>query len=193
MNWSILFGTYILVFLMEIPDKTALSILLLATRHRGLAVFLGAGLAFVVQSFVAVTFASLLAYFPEKWTRLAAGLMFLFFSFRLWRESKQHAEEEEDVAMPAHPSFAKAFGVAFMTIFIAEWGDLTQLTTAALQVKYRDAVSVFVGSVLALWSVTIIGVSAGKGLQRFFHPKRLQIGGAAIFFVIGGYFLITAA
>ena len=50
-----LFGTVFgVIFLAELPDKTALAALVLATRHRALPVFVGTGLALTVQSVVAV-------------------------------------------------------------------------------------------------------------------------------------------
>ena len=45
------------IFLAELPDKTALAALVLATRHRPLPVFLGASLALTLQSIAAVVFA----------------------------------------------------------------------------------------------------------------------------------------
>jgi len=45
---------FVVIFLIELPDKTALAALLLATRHRPIPVFVGAAAAFLVQSLVAV-------------------------------------------------------------------------------------------------------------------------------------------
>src|SRR6266581_121154 len=64
-------------FLLELPDKTALAALLLATRHRPLPVFLGAAAAFVIQSAVAVAAGSLLSLLPREPIRIGAGILFL--------------------------------------------------------------------------------------------------------------------
>lgn len=176
---------------MELPDKTALSILLLSTRHHGVAVFLGAAAAFVIQSLVAVTFGSVLGVLPEKWTHIAAGLLFLFFSFRLWREWRSNEEEEEPQA-GSFNNFRKALISSFTMIFIAEWGDLTQLATAAMQVKYREPWPIFFASVLALWSVTVLSILAGKSLKKWLDPKKLQLIGVFVFLLVGIYFLVTA-
>jgi putative Ca2+/H+ antiporter (TMEM165/GDT1 family) len=191
MNWSLFLTTYALIFLMELPDKTALSILLLSTRHHGVAVFIGAAAAFVIQSIVAVVFGSVLGWLPEKWTHIGAGLLFLFFSYRLWRESRE-AEQEEALSGGSFANFRRALLSSFTMIFIAEWGDLTQLATAALQVKYRDPWPIFTASVLALWSVTVLSIVAGKSLKRWLEPKKLQLIGAVIFALVGIYFLVTA-
>jgi len=59
------FTVFTVIFLLELPDKTALAALLLATRHRPLPVFLGAAAAFVIQSMVAVLAGSLLGLLPR--------------------------------------------------------------------------------------------------------------------------------
>ena len=48
------FTVFAVIFLIELPDKTAVAALLLATRHRPIPVFAGAAAAFLVQSLVAV-------------------------------------------------------------------------------------------------------------------------------------------
>lgn len=52
---------------------------------------------------------------------------------------------------------------AFIVIFLAEWGDLTQIVTANLAAKYHSPLSVGVGSLLALGSVAAIAVVGGQG------------------------------
>jgi len=192
MNWSLFATTYILIFLMELPDKTALSILLLSTKHRGVAVFFGAAAAFVIQSIVAVSFGSVLGLLPERRTHIAAGLLFLFFSFRLWQESRDKQSKEDMDSVDSFTDFRKALFSSFLIIFIAEWGDLTQLATATLQVKYRDPWTILISSILALWSVTVLSIVAGKSLKKWADPQKLQRIGAAVFALVGIYFLISA-
>ena len=71
------FTVFTVIFLLELPDKTALAALLLATRHRALPVFLGAAAAFVIQSVVAVVAGSLLSLLPREPIRIGAGILFL--------------------------------------------------------------------------------------------------------------------
>jgi len=193
MNWSLLFTTYFLIFLMELPDKTALSILLLSTNHDGFGVFVGAAAAFVIQSFVAVTFGTLLAMLPPHITHIAAGILFLYFAFRLWQESREKEEEGEEATPKKHEHFRQSVINSFLMIFIAEWGDLTQLATAALQVKYHDLVPIVVGAILALWSVTVLSIVLGRTLKKWLDPQKLHLAGAVVFAGVGIYFLISAA
>ena len=70
-----LFATvYGVIFFAELPDKTALAALVLATRHRPLPVFLGASLAFTLQSIIAVAAGSLLAQLPSGAVHFGSGL-----------------------------------------------------------------------------------------------------------------------
>ena len=64
---------------------------------------------------------------------------------------------------------------AFVVIFLAEWGDLTQILTANLAAHYHSPQSVAIGAVLALWAVAAIAVIGGQGLLRFINIKTLRI------------------
>jgi putative Ca2+/H+ antiporter (TMEM165/GDT1 family) len=55
---------------------------------------------------------------------------------------------------------------AFVVIFVAEWGDLTQILTANLAARNHDPLSVGVGAVLALWSVAALAVIGSRFLAR---------------------------
>ena len=61
---------------------------------------------------------------------------------------------------------------SFGVVFLGEWGDITQITTANLAARYRDPLSVGVGAVLALWSVSALALSLGRGLVKRI-PTRL--------------------
>ena len=59
-------------------------------------------------------------------------------------------------------------------IFVAEWGDLTQILTANLAAHYHSALSVGVGATLALWSVALLAVVSGHGLVRRVSVRRVR-------------------
>src|ERR1700680_1035018 len=73
-------STFGLIFVAELPDKTALASLVLATRYPARQVIAGAWLAFLVQTLIAVGAGSLLELLPAEPVRLAAGLGFLLFA-----------------------------------------------------------------------------------------------------------------
>ncbi len=80
MNWDLFRSVFFLIFIAELPGKTAFATLLLASRSRPTPVFIGVALAFTVQTIVAVLFGSLIALLPPNWVHLAAGLMFFWFA-----------------------------------------------------------------------------------------------------------------
>jgi putative Ca2+/H+ antiporter (TMEM165/GDT1 family) len=175
------------VFVAELPDKTAFAALLLATRRRPLAVFLGAAGAFLVQSLIAVAFGGLLALLPRVWVRIGAGLLFLGFAWTMWT---RRDEEEPGAAAGAGGGFWRDAAASFLVIFIAEWGDLTQLATAALAAEHRRPLTVFLGATSALWAVSALAVAAGHQLKSRLDPGRLQKAAAAVFALVGAYFLL---
>ena len=63
---------------------------------------------------------------------------------------------------------------AFVVIFLAEWGDLTQILTANLAAKYDAPLCVGLGSVLALWAVAAIAVAGGQTLMRFVRISTIR-------------------
>ncbi len=184
MALSLFISTFVLIFVAELPDKTAFAALFLATCHHPFAVFLGAAAAFVIQSAVAVAFGSLISLLPSHWVHLSAGILFCVFAVMMWRR-KDPEPEDVDCEGGKMLRFSKSVGTAFMTIFIAEWGDLTQLATATLVAKYQSPWTIFVSATLALWAVTAIGVIIGANAKHRIHPQRLQQVAASAFAVVG--------
>jgi putative Ca2+/H+ antiporter (TMEM165/GDT1 family) len=193
MNLSLIASTFGVIFIAELPDKTALASLVLATRHRARDVIVGAWLAFVVQTAVAVGAGRVLHLFPSTPIHVAAGLGFLLFAFMAWRrkEDEELAEEEAEVAREEKRA-RPAWLTSFLVVFAAEWGDLTQLATAALVARLGEPVPIAIGAVLALWSVTLIAVVAGAQVSRFLPPEKLTKFSAVLFAIVGAVVLVSA-
>jgi putative Ca2+/H+ antiporter (TMEM165/GDT1 family) len=188
-QWQLFGTTFALIFISELPDKTAFATLLLAAQGNPLAVFLGAAGAFVVQSLVAVTFGRLFSALPERVVHIGAGVVFLVLAILMWRKDTS----AEEVQAGPKKGFFQSAASAFVVIFIAEWGDLTQLATATLAAKYEAAtLTIFVSATLALWVVTGIGVVAGHFAGRSIQPKHIQVL-ASITFAIAGIVLLIQA
>ena len=79
-----------------------------------------------------------------------------------------------------------------MVIFAAEWGDLTQLATAALVARSRSPISVGVGAVLGLWAVSVMAAMAGNSVARFLTPKLLKHVSVFLFTSIGLFILYSS-
>lgn len=79
----------------------------------------------------------------------------------------------------------KIFATTFVAIFIAELGDKTQLAAISMTSKTGKPLSVFLGSVLALALVTLIGVVFGEALTRVIPMEYIERGAAVLFVAIG--------
>ena len=179
-------SVFAVIFLLELPDKTALATLLMASRLRPLPVFAGTALAFVIQSVVAVFAGSLLGFLPRDPVRIGAGLAFVVVAAVLVRRNfRKEAEVEQQEVAREEGRHRSPFVTAFLVVFIAEWGDLTQLATAALQARYQRAVPVFLASTLALWSVSALAVIAGNRLGALIPQRPLELTAAVITGAIG--------
>jgi Ca2+/H+ antiporter, TMEM165/GDT1 family len=185
------FTVFTVIFLLELPDKTALATLLLATRHRPLPIFLGSAAAFAIQSVVAVAAGSLLSLLPREPIRIGAGALFLVMAaFIVWRNFKtERADETREIEREEQKN-RRPFATAFLLVFVAEWGDLTQLATAALQARYREALTVFVAATTALWAVAAIAVILGNRLGAWIPQRPLQFTAAGVM-VLAGIALIS--
>ena len=179
------FTVFTVIFLLELPDKTALAALLLATRHRPLPVFLGAAAAFVIQSAVAVAAGSLLSLLPREPIRIGAGLLFFGMAALLIRRNLRKDEADEERAVEQEEArHRRPFITTFSVVFVAEWGDLTQLATAALQARYQQPVVVFVAATLALWAVCAIAVALGNRLGAWVPERPLQFAAAGVMVLV---------
>jgi putative Ca2+/H+ antiporter (TMEM165/GDT1 family) len=157
---ALVFGV---IFLAELPDKTALAGLVLGTRYRAGYVFAGVAAAFLLHVVLAVAAGSVLTLLPQQIVHALTGVLFLGGAAMLLLKK---GEDEEEIKKPADQSFWKVAGTGFMLILVAEFGDLTQIMTANLAARYDDPISVGLGAVLGLWAVAGLGIVGGKALMK---------------------------
>lgn len=185
MNLAVAATVAALVFPAELPDKTFIASLVLSTRFPPLLVWLGVAGAFVVHAAIAVGAGSLLRLLPHEAVQIvvavlfAGGAAYLLFVPESAEEDKgeQVAEAAPGQAQPVTPgraepgepggaSVRRALLTSFGVVFVAEWGDLTQILTANLAARYHDPLAVFTGATVGLWAVAAIAVVAGRALPR---------------------------
>ncbi|MBZ5739338.1 TMEM165/GDT1 family protein [Nocardioides mangrovi] len=176
--------TFLAIFVVELPDKTFLATLVLATRYRPILVWIGVSLAFLVQTLVAVLLGHAVSFLPEDLVRAAAGVMFLAGAVILIREGRSHQEAQDDEIETRDVHGLKAVLASFLVLFAAEWGDLSQLLTISLVAKYEQPVAVFLGALTALVVVSGLAVVAGRQLQRFVKLHVLHYVGAGVCLVL---------
>lgn len=184
---AVVFGV---IFLAELPDKTALAGLMLGTRYRASYVFVGVAAAFVVHVALAIAAGSLFTLLPHRWVQGVVGLLFLGGAAMLLFAK---GDDEEEVREPADQSFWKVAGTGFMLILVAEFGDLTQIMTANLAARYDDPVSVGIGAVLGLWAVAALGIFGGRLLMKRVPLALITKIAAGVMVVLAGFSLYEAA
>jgi len=173
--------TFLIVALAEIGDKSQLVCMTLAARHRGLPVVIGSILAFAVLNLLAVLFgAAVAAWLPEWLVALAVAILFAGFGISSLRYSEDNNEDETVEEKPGHGIVA----TTFLLIFLAEFGDKTQLAVAALGSTGAPA-AVWTGATAALAVTSLLGVVAGRKLLNRLPLKWIHK-------ISGVFFLLVA-
>jgi putative Ca2+/H+ antiporter (TMEM165/GDT1 family) len=159
----------------ELPDKTFIASLVMGSRFAALPVWVGASLAFIVHAAIAVTVGGLLSLLPHRVVEIVVAVVFAAGAVYLFLGREEHQEHAGAAAARRAATHPGRVGLtAFAVIFIAEWGDITQILMANLAARYRDPVSVFVGGAVALCVVGAIGVLSGRALPRLVPLELLR-------------------
>jgi putative Ca2+/H+ antiporter (TMEM165/GDT1 family) len=164
--------TFAVIFPAELPDKSLFASLVLGTRFRPLPVFCGVAAAFAVHVVIAVAVGGVFALLPRRLVLFVVAALFAGGSVLLLtgREDDQEAVATARDVAGQHPQ--RVALASFGVVFLGEWGDITQITTANLAARYGDPLSVGIGALLALWSVAALALTVGRGLLRRV-PTRL--------------------
>ena len=183
-----------LVFVAELPDKTAVAGLVLGARFPARWVFTGMAAAFLVHVVIATAAGSLLSLLPRRPVEAVVGVLFLLGAVLIWREGLEAEEEEEAevAAVPESAGFLRVATLGFGVIFVAEWGDLTQILTANLAAKYHNPLSVGLGAVLGLWAVGLLAILGGKTLLKVLPIKWITRIAAVVMLALAVYSIVVA-
>ena len=77
----------------------------------------------------------------------------------------------------------------FITVFLAELGDKTQLATVAMSGTTKRPLAVFLGSASALVIASLLGAIAGGSIASLIPTNFLKLFAALGFVLIGGKLL----
>jgi Ca2+/H+ antiporter, TMEM165/GDT1 family len=186
---QVAFICFPMIFLAELPDKTMFANLIMATKGRPFQVWLGAAGAFIVHVAIAVTVGvALFQVLPHRAIEAVVAAMFLFGAVYAWREATRPDDDHALRHTPGHGAVL----TAFVVIFLAEWGDLTQILTANLAARYHDLLAVGLGSVLALLAVAGVAVVGGQTLLRFVKVATIRKVTAVVLLGLAAYTLFLA-
>jgi Ca2+/H+ antiporter, TMEM165/GDT1 family len=191
-NLAIAATVFALIFLAELPDKTALSSLVLGSRYRPSWVFAGIAAAFAVHVALAITAGSLIGLLPHRLLEIVVSLSFAVGAVMLLRGRHEEGDDDAMEVKVREPGFWRVAGTGFVVILVAEFGDLTQIATVTLAARYHDPVSVAIGAVLALWAVAGLAIVGGRGLLKFIPLTWISRSAGALMLVLAVTSLIAA-
>ncbi|GIH13352.1 TMEM165/GDT1 family protein [Rugosimonospora africana] len=184
------FTAFLLIVPVELPDKTFVATLVLATRYRPWPVWLGVIVAFGVQTAVAVVAGRLISLLPAAPVRLVAAGLFVVGSVLLVRSARRASVDEQEQEQKFERrlsrerddrrAFFRAAAASFLVLFAAEWGDLSQLLTVGLVARGGHPAAVFVGAWLGLAVVSGAAVVLGRILLKYVSLAMVQYVGAGI-------------
>lgn len=169
------------VALAEIGDKTQLLAFLLASRFKkpvpiiaGItaATLLNHGMAGALGAWIT----SVLS--PEV-LRWILGLGFL--GMAVWTLIPDEIEDDETTLA----SRLGVFGATFVTFFLAEMGDKTQIATVAMSAHYADVIAVVAGTTLGMLIADVPAVFIGDRLAQRIPMKLVHTLAAALFALMG--------
>lgn len=180
MSSALLVSTGVIA-LAEIGDKTQLLAFLLATRFKKpvpiiigitLATLINHGLAGVVGSWIT-------ANVDPSVLRWVLGVSFI--AMAVWTLIPDKIEDEETQLATK----LGVFGATFITFFLAEMGDKTQIATVAMSAHYNDVLMVVAGTTLGMLIADVPAVFAGDKLAEKIPMKLVHRIAAAMFAALG--------
>jgi putative Ca2+/H+ antiporter (TMEM165/GDT1 family) len=190
MHPAIALAVFPVIFIGELPDKTMFASLVMASRGRPAAVWLGAAGAFAVHVVIATTVGvGLFALLPRHAVDWFVAVLFLLGAVYAYLEGQK---DETALVNRQIGSPRQVVLTAFVVIFIAEWGDLTQILTANLAAHYHAALSVSIGAVVALWAVAALAVMSGQGVLRYLPMRLVRRITAAVLVVLAAVAIFEA-
>lgn len=194
MSLAIAATVFAVIFTAELPDNSGLASLILGSRYRPSWVFAGIAAAFAVHVGLAVAAGSLLGLLPRRPLQIGVAVAFVIGAVLLLRGRDSDDDDDEQLEVTGKaPGFWRVAGTGFIVILVAEFGDLTQITTATLAARYHhDLVSVAIGSLLALWAVGGLAAAGGHGLLKLVPLVWISRIAAVIMLVLAGISLAAA-
>jgi putative Ca2+/H+ antiporter (TMEM165/GDT1 family) len=193
---ALLATVFAVTFVVELPDKSLFASLLLGSRYQPWHVWLGVMAAFAVHVGLAVTAGSLLTAAPHQIVQLVSAALFL--GGAVWMLRSRPGDENEpgpDAARlgAASPRMLRVTTTSFAVVFVGEWGDITQVTTANFAAHYQQPLIVAVAAVAALWTVSGLAVFVGPKVLGRIPERWVRVAGAIALTGLGLYSLSQAA
>ena len=180
----IFFATFGAVFLAEIVgDKLLYTTGVLSARYRTVPILIGMAAAFMAKMGVAVLVGEAISRLPRLLVAAITAASFVGVAIALWRKDDQYRQERD------HHKAHKVAMISFAAIFFSEWGDVGQITAAAMTAKYHAALIVWLGAVAAMITKGSLAAFLGAGIRRWIHdrvsPKVVRYVGVSLLLLLG--------
>jgi Ca2+/H+ antiporter, TMEM165/GDT1 family len=168
----------------ELGDKTQLAILLASSRFREKYRFLGGVmLGFLLVDGLAILLGSWVGgLIPQAFLKVVSGLLFITFGLLILRSG-------HDVASGHSATGRGPMLSGFIMISIMEFGDKTQMAAGLFATRY-DPLSVLMGTLCALFILSLSAVYLGDRLAKHIDKKAMAKIAAAAFILIGLAFIL---
>ncbi len=182
--FGILIATYGAVFVAEIVgDKLLYTTGVLSTRYRTAPVLIGMMLAFMAKMAVAVAVGKAISELPPVFVAVLTSLSFIGVAITLWRKPDEPREKKRE------HSNSKAAMVSFAAIFFSEWGDVGQITAAAMAARFGAPLLVWCGAVGAMVTKGALAASLGAGIRQWIanrvSPRTVRFVGVGMLLILG--------
>jgi putative Ca2+/H+ antiporter (TMEM165/GDT1 family) len=130
---------------------------------------------------VAVLVGQTIADLPATLTGVMSAVTFFMTAAFIWFRKDDRKRPERE----AGRSSAQSTMIAFAAIFFSEWGDIGQVTAAALTVQYKMPLVIWLSATLALMTKGLLSITLGVGLTRYVSKKVIRLGSVALCLVLG--------
>jgi putative Ca2+/H+ antiporter (TMEM165/GDT1 family) len=171
MKLYLIVAAYATVFVAEmLGDKSLLTISSLAARFRALPLCCGIAAAFMGKMLAAVLLGRTVAELPSSLVAAISAASFFITGLFIWFRKPGQLNSERDASRTLSEVSLISFGV----IFLSEWGDVGQITAAALTARYGAPFMVWLGATMALMTKGALAIGLGAGLQRFIPQHGLR-------------------
>ncbi|MGH3733828.1 MAG: TMEM165/GDT1 family protein [Acidimicrobiales bacterium] len=186
-------GIFAVILLLELPDKSMIATIVMSTRSRSSSIVIGASSAFIVQMGIAVGAGGLLTLLPVHVKDVIVAVLFLGGAAYLLLSHEETAEDKgvREADRQHAATRTREIATAFAVMFLAEFGDLTQIQAANFTLKTQQPLEVFLASSLALVCASFLGAYGGQLLQRAVPLRWIRFGGGLIFLGLGIYTLVN--
>ena len=180
----LLLATYGTVLLCEwVGDKSLYTITSLTMRFRSLYVFCGFTAAYVIKMGVAVLAGEVIGKLPALLLTITSTLTFFIAALVIWF---RRSDRDTKPAPSEHGyKFSRVSLLAFGTILFSEWGDVGQIMTATLTVRYHLPLIVWLGATLALVTKGLLALALGRGLRNRIPDSVLRPVCASVCLIMG--------